>query len=293
MLSFHRSGQGKPPTSNIKTEGTLEMELTIRKEDLVKGLGKSQPIVEKKTSMPILSNVLIQARESMIVFRATDLETSFEGKYPAKVSKEGSITVPANKLFEIVKELPSEDIYLKTKENSYLHVTGGRAKFELVGLPAEDFPAVPEVDEIPELQIQGEILDEMLEKTRFAISQEETRFNLAGLFVEKRKKGDKQMIRMVSTDGHRLSLIDKELPNLGDFELEKGVIIPRKGVTEMKKLAVEGGDMVLGLNQNFAVVKKDEVSLGAQASGWKLPGLRGGHPQEHQVEGQGEPAIIS
>ena len=119
------------------------MELTIRKEDLVKGLGKSQPIVEKKTSMPILSNVLIQAKEDMIVFRATDLETSFEGKYPAKVSKEGSITVPANKLFEIVKELPSEDIYLKTKENSYLHVTGGRAKFELVGLPAEDFPAVP------------------------------------------------------------------------------------------------------------------------------------------------------
>ena len=84
---------------------------------------------------------------------------------------------------------------------------------------------------------------------------------MAGLFVEKRTKGDKQMIRMVSTDGHRLSLIDKELPNLSDFELEKGVIIPRKGVIEMKKLAVEGGDMILGLNQNFAVVKKDEVSL--------------------------------
>jgi DNA polymerase-3 subunit beta len=237
------------------------MELTIKKEDLVKGLGKSQPVVEKKTSMPILSNVLMKAQGDEIFFRATDLETSFEGRYPAKVSKEGSITVPANKLFEIVKELPSEDVYLKEKDNSFLHVTGGRAKFELVGLPAEDFPSLPEVEDIPELQIQGEILDEMLEKTRFAISQEETRFNLAGLYVEKREGDNGPILRMVSTDGHRLSLIDKELPGLESFSLEKGVIIPRKGVNEMKKLAVEGGDLILGLNQNFAVVKKAEVSL--------------------------------
>jgi DNA polymerase-3 subunit beta len=237
------------------------MELTVKKDDLVKGLGKSQPVVEKKTSMPILSNVLLKAEEGKVVLRATDLETSFEGHYPAKVSKEGSITVPASKLHEIVKELPSEDIYLKEKDNSYLHISGGRAKFELVGLPAEDFPAMPEVDGIPELTIQSEVLDEMLEKTRFSISQEETRFNLAGLYIHKLVQDETARLRFVSTDGHRLCLIDKELPGLAEFQLEQGVIIPRKGVNEMKKLADGGGDLVLGLNQKFAVVRKDEVSL--------------------------------
>lgn len=237
------------------------MELTVRKEDLVKGLSKSQPVVEKRTSMPILSNVLLQADGEGLLLRATDLETSFEGLCPARVSQPGSITVPARKLFEIVKELPSEDIYLKEKENFFLHISAGRANFELMGLSAEDFPELPEVDGIPELTFSGDMLDEMIEKTVISISQEDTRFNLAGLFVQKRRLDEGPRLRFVSTDGHRLSLIDRDLPGLDDFSLNEGVIIPRKGVVEMKKLADEDGEVILGLNQNFAVVKKDGVKL--------------------------------
>ena len=237
------------------------MELTVRKEDLVKGLAKSQPVVEKRTSMPILSNVLLLAGEDQLVLRATDLETSFEGGFPARISRPGSITVHARKFFEIVKELPSEEIYLKEKENSHLHISAGRANFDLVGLAADDFPAMPEVNDVPELVFEGELLKEMIDKTIFSISQEDTRFNLAGLFVQKRRLDEGPRLRFVSTDGHRLSLVDRDLNGLAEFQLESGVIIPRKGVQEMRKLADEGGQVVLGLNQNFAVVKKDGVKL--------------------------------
>ena len=237
------------------------MEFTIRKDDLLKGLSKSQPVVEKRTSMPILSNVLLQAEGESVTIRATDLETSFEGSYPARINTPGSITVPARKLYEIIKELPSEDIYLKEKENSFLHLSAGRANFDLVGLAADDFPPLPEVDGIPELTFEGEVLEEMIEKTIFSISQEDTRFNLAGLFVQKRKLDEGPRLRFVSTDGHRLSVIDRDVPGLDGFALEQGVIIPRKGVAEMRKLAEDGGEIKLGLSQNFAVVRKNEVTL--------------------------------
>ena len=237
------------------------MELTARKEDLSKGLAKSQTVVEKRTSMAILSNVLLEAQEDRLIISATDLETSFIGEYQARVSRPGKITIPARKLYEIVRELPSDEVYLKEKENSHVHLTGGRANYDLVGLPADDFPAMPEIEDMPSLKFEGEILSEMIAKTIFSISQEDTRFNLAGLYVEKRIKDEVPSLRFVSTDGHRLSLIDRTVEGLGDFPLSKGVIIPRKGVNELLKLAEEGGPLELALNQKFAVVTKEEVKL--------------------------------
>ncbi len=237
------------------------MELTVRKEDISKGLSKSQSVVEKRTSMPILSNVLLDAEGDKITIIATDLETSFVGSYPARVSKPGRLTVPARKLYEIVKELPGDEVYFKEKENSYLYLSAGRANYDLVAISADDFPELPQVEGIPELTFEGEVLSEMIEKTIFSISQEETRFNLAGLYVQKRVKDEGPRLRFVSTDGHRLSLVDREVGGLEEFNLEEGVIIPRKGVAEMRKLAEEGGELTLGLNQSFAVVLKDEVRL--------------------------------
>ncbi|MBU4384402.1 MAG: DNA polymerase III subunit beta [Proteobacteria bacterium] len=228
------------------------MELTVRKEDLVKGLGKSQSVVERRTSMPILSNVLLEAEDESLTVSATDLETSFQGHCAARVSKPGKVTVPARKLYEIVKELPAEEIYLKEKENNYLHITAGRASFNLVGLSAEDFPNLPDVEGIPELSVSGQMLAEMVEKTIFSISQEDTRFNLAGLYIQKRNRDGADYLRFVSTDGHRLSLVDRSLEGLEGFALDGGVIIPRKGVAEMRKMAEDAETISLGLNQSYA-----------------------------------------
>lgn len=237
------------------------MELTVRREDLAKGLGRSQSVVERRTSMPILSNVLLEAESDKLRISATDLETSFIGEYPARISRPGRLTVPARKLFEIVKELPVEDLYLKEKENSYLHLSGGRANFELVGMAPDEFPKLPEARGLSEIKMDAAMLGEMIEKTYFSISQEDTRFNLAGLFVEKRTSGDEPKLRFVSTDGHRLSVVDRAMEGIADFNLEQGVIIPRKAVAEIRKLAEEGGDLVLGLNQELGLVRKDEVVL--------------------------------
>ncbi len=237
------------------------MELTVRKEDLAKGLARSQSVVERRTSLPILSNVMLNAQDERLTITATDLETTFLGVYPARVSKPGQTTVPARKLYEIAKEMPGEEVYLKEKENNYLHISAGRATFDLVGMAAADYPTPPEASGLPQLSLPGQTLAEMIEKTIFSISQEDTRFNLAGLYVQKRKKDDGHRLRFVSTDGHRLSLVDKELPGLGAFALEQGVIIPRKGVVELRKLAEEPGELSLSLNQKMAVVTKDEMKL--------------------------------
>jgi DNA polymerase-3 subunit beta len=237
------------------------MELTVRREDLAKGLGRSQSVVERRTSMPILSNVLLEAEGEKLKISATDLETSFIGEYPARISRPGRLTVPARKLFEIVKELPVDELYLKEKENSYLHLSGGRANFELVGMAPDEFPQLPEATGLPELKLEADTLAEMIEKTYFSISQEDTRFNLAGLFVEKRQTDDEQSLRFVSTDGHRLSIVDRAIEGIEDFNMEQGVIIPRKAVAEIRKLAEEGEELTLGLNQELGVVRKDEVIL--------------------------------
>ena len=237
------------------------MESTIPKGPLLKALARAQSIVDRNKSMPILATCSWMPRASKLTITATDLETTFIGVYPARVTRPGRVTVPARKLHEIAKELPAEEVYLKEKENR-LPAYHQRAGHLRPGGPGRrDYPELPEVDGIPQLAIEGDILGEMIEKTIFSISQEDTRFNLAGLYVQKRKKDEAHRLRFVSTDGHRLSLIDKEVPGLADFALEAGVIIPRKGVGEMRKLAEEGGELVLGLSQRYAVVKKDEVRL--------------------------------
>lgn len=236
------------------------MELTARKDDLARSLQKSQSVVEKRTSMPILSNVLLEAADGRLTVTATDLEISFQSSFEAKVNKPGRLTAPARKFYEIIKELPSDDVYLKEKENQHMHLTGGRASYDLVGLSADDYPALPDISGIPDLPVDAETLSEMIEKTIFSISQEDTRFNLAGLFVQKRRRDDKEFLRMVSTDGHRLSLVDREMPGISALDIDKGVIIPRKGVAEMRRMA-EDGDLTLGLNGSFAVLKKDDATL--------------------------------
>ncbi len=237
------------------------MELTVRKDDLNKGLATSQSVVERRSSMPILSNVLLAAHGSRLKIAATDLEINYKGFCAAEVSQPGTVTVPARKLYEIVKELPGQDVYLKQKENNYLHLTAGRASYDLVGLPAEDFPEMPKAEGMGELRLEAEVLGEMIEKTIFSISQEDTRFNLAGLYVERRELSGQPHLRFVSTDGHRLCIVDRQVEGLEGFRLERGVIIPRKGVAEMRRLAEEGDGLTLGLNQSFAMLKRGDTEL--------------------------------
>lgn len=236
------------------------MEFRIDKEVFLKSLQKIQGIVEKRTSMPILSNVLIEATESSLHIIATDLEVGMKSTYPAEIVFPGKITVGAKKLYEIVKELPSQEIVFATKENDWVEIKCGKVQFNIVGLSPEEFPYFPAVKEENLFEIESALLKGMIEKTSYAICNDETKYNLNGLFtkVEISPKGE-QTLKMVATDGHRLSISTGSFKGNAGPELLKGVILPKKGIYEMKKITDEdSGTLLFGFMDNSAVIKRGD-----------------------------------
>lgn len=236
------------------------MEFRIDKEAFLKALQKIQGIVEKRTSMPILSNVLLETVDSSLHVTATDLEVGMKSIYPADIQAQGKITVNAKKLYEIVKELPNQQIIFSTKENDWVEIRCGKVHFNIVGLSADEFPYFPTVNEENLLEIESSLLRGMIEKTSYAICNDDTKYNLNGLFTKaETTEQDGQILKMVATDGHRLSIASCPLNGLTGQELAKGVILPKKGVYELKKIAEENsGSLKFGFMDNSAVVKQSD-----------------------------------
>ncbi len=234
------------------------MNFTIEKEIFVKALGRIQGIVEKRNTIPVLSNVLLESGNGELHLTATDLEVGMRSSYPANIQKPGKITVSAKKLYEIIKELPDREINFKAKDNCWIEVNCGKAQFNVVGLAAEEFPHFPQPEDGDFLQISSRICKEMIEKTFFAVSHDEGKYNLNGIFLQ--AVDQNRTLKMVATDGHRLSMISKEIASPTCEALAKGVILPRKGLLELKKLAEEGEtDLLLGFMDNTTVIKKDQT----------------------------------
>ena len=237
------------------------MELTIQRNDLIEGLQKSQSVAEKRSSMPVLSNVLLEARDQQLHLTATNLEVSFTGSHPADIVKEGAVTIQARKFYEIVKELPFPEVRITEKENHWVNITSGSTEYNLVGLPADEFPQVTKYEEVTWAEMDAPLLKEMIDKTIFAVSTEETRYNLSGIYFEKLDSDDPVALKLVATDGHRLSLIEKPLPEVTKFGFEKGVIIPRKGMQELSRLLEEGEQVQVAFQENTAIFRKGESTL--------------------------------
>ena len=239
------------------------MELKIAVQELARALGRSQGIVEKKSTMPILSHVLLEARKSgELAVSATDLDISISGVHAAEVARDGGVAVSARHLFDIVKALPEATVSLKKTANNYLEVKSGPADFRIAGGAPEDFPALPKFEKVPFVPVEPEALLALIERTAFAVSSDETRYNLNGVYFEPVAGA----IRLVATDGHRLSMADA--PVEGDFRLKKGVILPKKGIYELRRLlgeAVEGPEEKpqgeLGFVENSAIFRRPGVVL--------------------------------
>lgn len=236
------------------------MEFRIDKEVFLKALQKIQGIVEKRTSMPILSNVLLEASESSLHVTATDLEVGMKSTYPAEILSPGRITVGAKKIYEIVKELPNQEISFTAKDNDWVEIKCGKVHFNIVGLAADEFPFFPDVQEENLIEIESSLLGVMIEKTSYAICNDDTKYNLNGLFTKTDVGHDgEQLLKMVATDGHRLSIASCPLKGNMGQELSKGVILPKKGVYELKKIAEEvDGTLLFGFMDNSAVVKRSD-----------------------------------
>jgi DNA polymerase-3 subunit beta len=234
------------------------MEFRIAADELKKALHRAQGIVERKATMPILSNVLVTASKTGVTVTAFDLDIGIVSEHPAEVQKTGAITVSAKTLFDIVSFLPEAQVTVKKLPNNYAELTSGAAHYKIVGMAPEEFPRLPKDDAAHPVAVSGSTLLEMIKKTQFAISHDETRYVLNGVFFEPREKG---LVRMVATDGHRLALVEREL--VGDFKLKSGVIIPRKGLYELRRLLEEAPDAEcqLGFAENSAIFRKPGLSM--------------------------------
>jgi DNA polymerase-3 subunit beta len=241
------------------------MEFSIPKKDFLKILGMIQTLVERRSTIPILSNALIQADETGITLTATDLETATRAHSPASVRVPGDLSLSARKLFEIVRELPDSEVSLKKQDNNWLTLTCEKSVFHLAGIHPEEFPPLPRFKDEDFHPFSATELAKMIERTAFASSTEESRYNLNGVFLQVLTIDDQKSIRMVATDGHRLSLIDG--PGSGFPDLDKGIIVPRKGLLEIKKLLTDGAskennepDVVyLAISENNFVAKRDKT----------------------------------
>ncbi len=235
------------------------MELSIRVPELLRALQRVQGIVEKKTTMPILANALIKSKgKDSITVSATDLEIGLTADYEAKIETSGAMTLGAKALFDIVRSLPGDEVTLKQTSNQWVEITCGKVKYRIVGMGADSYPNLPSFEDVPFFSIEPRIFREMIEKTLYAVSTDETRFNLTGVYCEPVKGED--ALRMVATDGHRLSVIER--PTQTSPIMSDGVIIPRKGLMELKKLLDDGEDGgKLGFIDGSAVFDKDGVIL--------------------------------
>src|ERR1041385_5101069 len=213
------------------------MEFTVNKSDLVRELGLSQGVVEKKTTIPILSNVLLEAVGERIVLTATDLELGIRCSCPARVKKEGAGTVPARKLLDFVRLLPEGDVTMKFLENHWANITAGRSRTRIAGMSRDSFPELPQMPETM-AEIPVKTLASMIARTSFAISMEESRFTLNGALLLMRPEG----LTMVATDGHRLAFVQANSNQSGHVDQQFRALVPKKAMMELVKLSDDAGE---------------------------------------------------
>ncbi|MGI9170786.1 MAG: DNA polymerase III subunit beta [Caulobacteraceae bacterium] len=220
------------------------MKLTIERAALLKALGHVQNVVERRNTIPILSNVLLSTRDGALAFSATDLDMEITDETEARIESPGQITAPAHTLYEIVRKLPEgADVSLSfTGDDPRLQVQAGRYRVNLPILPAGDFPVMSSEGLSAPVEIDTKDLMRLIDKTRFAISTEETRYYLTGIYLHTVVEDGRPVLRAVATDGHRLALC--EMPAPEGSAAAPGVIVPRKTIAEARRLMEDAGETV-------------------------------------------------
>jgi DNA polymerase-3 subunit beta len=250
------------------------MEASIRREDLLRGLYLVQGVVERRNTLPILANVLVEPVEEGLALTATDMEVGLRGLVTAQVKKRGSVTLNARKLYEIVREVAAEEITLRSTQAGWVDVLAGRSKFKVVSLDPKDFPQLSFGADPSHMavRIAAGTLREMIDKTLFAVSSDETRLNLSGVLMT---SADGGTLRMVATDGHRLAMVDRQVPGA---KIERGVTMPRKGLVEARKLLDETEEQEVTM-----VLSNKDARLLLQSVSFFMRLVEGEFPDYRQV----------
>jgi DNA polymerase-3 subunit beta len=241
-----------PVEAIASAAGTATMEITVSKSELLRELSATQGVVERKTTIPILSNYLFEAGADRLSLTATDLDLSLRTSCNAKVKKEGSCTVPARKLHDYVKLLPDADITIKLLENHWVSIRCGRSNTKMVGMARSNFPTLPVFPTAGVVKIPAQVLRGMIARTGFAIANEESRYTLNGALMLLKPES----ITMVATDGHRLAHVERSGEKFEGVSGEMKTLVPKKAMDELRSLVDSAGSDVETIE--FA---KDESTL--------------------------------
>ena len=261
------------------------MKFTVQRSTFLEGIQKTLSIVEKKTTMPILNNILIRAGNNKIKIVATDREIGLVADYDAEILNEGDITISARKLFEMIREIQGDSVQFETNESNRVTVTAQKIIYKISGLPADDFPSVlDDRSEVSFYKIKGDLIEGLIKKTSFAMSGDEMRKNLSGVFFETVDDGGKNRLRMVATDGHRLAMANADIGEEAFLKLEKGIIIPRKGLSEIRRLIEDAPEEIfVGVRQGMCIIKTDSTMLRVSLVDAEYPDYKRVMPSEKGV----------
>ena len=253
------------------------MEFRIAKDELIRALSRVQGIVEKRSTNPIIANVLLEASSDGMKVSATDTEVSLIGHYTIECVQPGSLTLGARQLYEIARLVPTDSVSFRLPEGSFMmEISSGKAQFKVLGLSSDDFPPIRQLEESEGLEIEAPDLKSLVDKTLFSISSDDTRTGLNGAHAEVVElPGGGSNLRFVSTDGHRLSLAGR--PYTGSWTASRSVLLPKKGLAELRKLVdVEDGPWRVAFSDTQAVFQR-----GTTAFSMRL--LEGDFPDYKQV----------
>lgn len=237
------------------------MQVKIDRETLLKGVGRTLGVVDRRGTMPILSNFLMQTETNQVRIAATDLEVSFRGFYPAEILEPGAVTIQAHYFFNLIKELPGDTLDLRATDKGGMKILAGDSRYQLNGLPADQFPPVPEIAEQNLVEVESHMVKEMIEKTIFSVSLDDLQYHLSSIFWERLEVDNGFLLRLISTDGHRLTLIERPLPGSENLSIEKGILIPRKGMAEVIRFLAEEEKVSLGLSTQSLALRADDHYL--------------------------------
>lgn len=237
------------------------MRLSIPKTTLTEVLGKIQGITGRRSNLAITTNVVLTAADDALTIAATDLETGFEGVYPATVAAEGRVALNSRKLYEIVRDFPSDDINVSEVENHWIEINNEKVEYHLVGMNPDDFPEIPRIADVAFFEMDAKALGTMIDRMTMISASDDKRAHIVGVYLEKVVAEGGQVLRMVATDGSRLSKVDYAVEPGVDIALEEPVLIPKKGLAEVGRFLDPVGSVEIGLKDNHFVLRHDSETI--------------------------------
>jgi DNA polymerase-3 subunit beta len=241
----------------------MAFHFNVNRDDLLKAIGAQQNITSKKGTLAILANVLIDVRPDHVVLTGTDLEIGLKQILSAEVFETGVLTLPSKKLFELARESGPISISFKELDNHWVEITAGSSLYRLAGMVADEFPQIPAYNEQNLVQIESAVLADLVDKTIYSIAlDKENMFTLTAALLQKVKKDDHLFLKMISSDGHRLTMMSREVDiSLDTLQMNSTTLIPRRGVQEIRKFCENKNSFTFGIEERQIVLKSEDSLL--------------------------------